>query len=248
MGFWIIAGVAAFLLGMSKGGLPTVAMLTVPLMALYMDPAMAAGLLLPLYMIADVYAVWLFRRAWSPRNIAILAPAAAVGILFGFLSVSVVPGDAVKLLLAVIGLGYLANTWGGRLRKVARPARQADLGRGLVWGALAGFTSYISHAGGPPYQAYVLPQKLDKMVYLGTTAILFIAINAMKLPPYILAGQVDLDSFLRSLRLVPVLLLGAFLGSRVSRWLPERVFYGFVEVGLLLVSLKLLWEVAAPLV
>ena len=67
-----MAGLAAFLMGLSKGGLPMIALLAVPLMSLFMDPAVAAGLLLPIYIVADMYAVYLFRRAFSVRNLKIL--------------------------------------------------------------------------------------------------------------------------------------------------------------------------------
>lgn len=245
MEYWIVAGLAAFLMGLSKGGVPMIAMLSVPLMSLFMDPAQAAGLLLPIYIVADFYAIYLFRKAFSVRNLKILLPASVVGIVIGFTSVSYVSGDAVKLLVALIGLFYLAKSLRGRLSKQDIPAKPADIPRGVFWGTLAGLTSYISHAGGPPYQAYVLPQRLDKMVYLGTTTILFTAINLMKVPPFILAGQITWDSSVQALWLAPFALAGAGSGALVSRLLPEKVFFLIIEIALGIVSLKLLYEVFA---
>ena len=115
--------------------------------------------------------------------------------------------------------------------------------RGVFWGTLAGFTSYISHAGGPPFQAYVLPQKLDKMVYLGTVTIFFSVVNLLKVPPYVMAGQITGASLGEAVWLAPFALAGAWSGSRVARWLPEKVFYLLVEVALAVVSGKLVWEV-----
>ena len=243
MDFWIVAGIAAFLLGLSKGGVPMVAMLSVPLLSVFMDPAMAAGLLLPLYIVADGYAIWLFRHAFSKRNLAIMLPASVVGIVAGYLAVSAVPGDAVKLLLALIGLSYLAKSLHGRYRGGEIAAKPADVAPGLFWGALAGLTSYIAHSGGPPFQAYVLPQKLDKRVYLGTTTIFFAAVNLMKVPPYVLAGQMDGDTLLKCLWLAPMALAGAWGGARISLWLSDRVFFAIVEIALGALSLKLLWDV-----
>ncbi|MEP2780888.1 MAG: sulfite exporter TauE/SafE family protein [Pseudoruegeria sp.] len=243
MVFWIAAGLAAFFLGLSKGGLPVIALLAVPIMALFMDPAMAAGLLLPLYIVADVYAVYLFRRAYSVRNLKILIPSALIGVIVGYFSVSHVPGDAVKLLLAGIGIFYLATSMARRLSQTERPPAPADVPRGIFWGACAGLTSYIAHAGGPPYQVYVLPQKLDKMTFLGTTTILFTSINLMKVPPYILAEQITFSSMGQSVWLAPMAIFGAWSGSRVVRLLPEKLFYYLIEATLGLVSLKLLYEV-----
>lgn len=238
-----MAGLAAFLMGLSKGGLPMIALLAVPLMSLFMDPAVAAGLLLPIYIVADMYAVYLFRRAFSVRNLKILLPAAVVGICVGFATVSYVPGDAAKLLVALIGLFYLVSALRRRFARVEVPARPADVPRGLFWGTVAGLTSYISHAGGPPFQAYVLPQKLDKMVYLGTTTIFFTIVNLLKVPPFILAGQITWDSAAQAIWLAPFALAGAWSGAAASRALPERVFFVLVEVALAVVSAKLLYEV-----
>lgn len=245
MEFWIAAGAAAFLMGLSKGGVPMIALLSVPLLSLYMDPALAAGLLLPIYIVADVYAVYLFRKAFSRRNLMILLPGALVGILVGYSAVSLVPGDAVKLLLVGIGLSYLFTALRQRISKTEVPARPADVPRGIVWGTLAGLTSYISHAGGPPFQAYVLPQKLDKMVYLGTTTIFFSVVNLVKVPPFVLAGQITWDSLGQAVWLAPLALLGAWSGATVSRLMPEKLFFLLVEVALAVVSLKLLYEVVA---
>ncbi len=243
MEFWLVAGLAAYLMGLSKGGVPMISMLAVPLMALFMDPAHAAGLLLPIYIVADWYAIYLFRKAFSVRNLKIMLPGAVIGVLTGYVAVAHVPGDFVKLLVAGIGLSYLFNSLRARFASTEPEPRPADVPRGLFWGALAGLTSYISHAGGPPFQAYVLPQKLDKMVYLGTTTIFFAVVNLMKFPPFILAGQITWDSFLQALWLAPAALAGAWSGAAIARILPPKVFFLLIEIALAVVSLKLLYEV-----
>jgi uncharacterized membrane protein YfcA len=243
--FWIVAGLAAYLMGLSKGGVPMIAILSVPLMSLFMDPALAAGLLLPIYITTDMYAVYLFRKAFSVRNLKILMPAGVCGVGLGFLAVSYVPGDAIKLLVAGIAISYLFHSLRRRLSKREHPPRQADVPRGLIWGALSGLTSYISHAGGPPYQAYVLPQRLDKLTYLGTTTIFFSAVNLLKVPPYIVAGQITWDSVGQAVWLIPCALAGAWSGAKIARLLPERVFFLLVEIALAGVSVKLVWEVLA---
>ncbi|MEO0382968.1 MAG: sulfite exporter TauE/SafE family protein [Pseudomonadota bacterium] len=243
MTFWIVAGLAAFILGLSKGGMPVVAILSVPLLSLLMDPAQAAGLLLPLYLIADCYALYLFRKAFSVRNLKILIPAVGVGVVIATFAVSSVPANGVKLLLALIGFSYLFNAIGKRLLQREVEPKPADVPRGLFWGTLAGITSYIAHSGGPPYQAYVLPQKLEKMTYLGTTAIVFACLNWMKVPAYIYVGQMHWQSIQQALWLAPFALLGAWSGAQISRLLPEKIFFLLIEIALGLVSIKLLYEV-----
>lgn len=240
--FWIAAALASLCVGMAKGGLPMVAQLAVPLLSFFMPPAAAAGLLLPVYVISDGYGVWLYRREFSARNLRILIPAAAIGVTLGFLTVSAIPGDAVKFAVAMVGYYYLADRMRRRLRPDT-PPRPADVPRGLFWGTIAGFTSYISHAGGPPFQAYALPQKMPKMVFAGTATILFSVINLMKVPPYVLAGQITADSLATTAWLTPVAVFGAWAGYRLTRVLPEKLFFAFIEVALFALSTRLMWDV-----
>lgn len=243
--FWIAAILAAFIVGLSKGGLAIAGPLVVPILSTVMPPTLAAGLMLPIYLLSDVYAVWLFRRNYSKRNLAILVPAGLVGVLLGYLMVERVSEDVIKLLVAGVGLWYLADVFIRRVRKAPDVPRPADIPRGIFWGALSGLTSYVSHSGGPPFQAYVLPQKLDKLVFVGTSTLFFAIVNAAKLPAYFAAGQLRLDTA----SIMAVLGLVALVGARTGYWLthvlPERIFFAFVEVALLVISLKLIYEVVS---
>lgn len=228
---------AALLVGLSKGGLAMVAMLAVPMLSLVMPPLAAAALLLPIYIASDMVGVWLYRRRFSRRNLAILLPAALIGVAFGWLTAALVPTRFVTFLVGVIGVAFCLNLFLNRAR-VPEP-RPADVPRGLVWGSLSGFTSFVTHAGGPPYQIYMLPQRLDRAVFAGTTTIFFAVVNAAKLVPYIALGQLDLDVFAGAALLVPIGIAGVFLGWWLVRIVPERAFYLFVQSALFLVSLKL---------
>lgn len=241
--FWIAAGLAALLLGLAKGGLQIAGALVVPVISLVMSPIAGAGLLLPLYLLSDLYAIWLFRGNFSRRNLAILLPAGLLGVVAGYLLVSYISEDMAKLIVAAVGLWYLLGTVRARIRRITLPPRAADVPRGMFWGVLSGITSYISHAGGPPFQAYVLPQKLPKMVFAGTATLFFALINFAKLPPYVFAGQVTATSTTTVLWLVPVSLFGAWAGYRLTRLLPEAVFFVLIEIALFVVSAKLLWDV-----
>ena len=89
---------------------------------------------------------------------------------------------------------------------------------------------------------YVLPQRLEKMVFAGTSTIIFAIINLIKLPPYWFLGQVNLGSLRIALMLAPIAIIGAFVGYQLTKILPEKAFYRFVEVALFLVSLKLIYD------
>jgi uncharacterized membrane protein YfcA len=237
--FWAAAVVAAFLVGCSKGGLPMVAMLSVPVMSLVMSPMLGAALLLPVYLISDVYGIFIYRKSFSPRNLAILIPAAALGILAGYLVADAIDDDAVRILIGIVGLSFLAMRLRSRLAGRPQP-RSADVPRGVFWGSVSGFTSFVSHAGGPAFQVYALPQQMPKLMFAGTSTILFATINLMKVPPYVALGLMDWGDAGVVAVLAPVAVFGAWLGYRITRIIPERVFFLLVEIALFAISVNLI--------
>ena len=243
--FYAAAIPAAVLVGASKGGLPAVGMLSVPILSLVISPIAAAGLLLPIFVATDVFGVLAYRREFSRRNLVILVPACTLGVGIAWGTASLVPEAAVTLLIGLIGVGFVL--WSGLQRGVGR-ARPADWPRGLFWGALAGFTSFVSHAGSPPYQVYVLPQRLEKMAYAGTTTILFAIVNAEKLVPYWALGQLSLASLRDAALLFPVGIAATLATVRLVRRIPERLFFTLVQAALLLISVKLIGDGVVALV
>jgi uncharacterized protein len=245
VGFWIAAMVAAALVGMSKGGVPVVGMLGVPVMALVMNPVLAAGLLLPVFVVSDVFGLYAYRHAFDRRVLAIVVPGAVVGIGVGWATASIVPESAVTLLVGVIGFAFALVL----LRKpaVAEPKR-AKVAPGLFWGGVAGFTSFVSHAGAPPYQVYTLPLGMPKAVFAGTTTIAFAIINAVKLIPYYALGQLSMGNLRVAAVLALPAIIAVFAGVRLVKLMPEKLFFRLVVWALLLISVKLIWDGAQGLV
>lgn len=239
--FWVFAAVATFFVGASKGGIPGVGILAVPILAQVISPVVAAGLLLPLYVISDIYGLWLYRKDYDLWNIKIMVVAATIGIGVGWATAQYNNDNLVKLIVGVIGIWYSVDLYLKSKKKEIK-AQPADVPRGLFWGTIAGFTSFVAHAGGIPFQMYVLPQRLSKMKYAGTSTIAFAIINALKLPPYWFLGQINLVSLEKCLYLAPIALIGAWAGFKLTKILPEGPFFKAVEVALLLVSLKLIYD------
>ncbi len=237
--FWSLAVLAAVLVGMSKGGLPVVGMLGVPVLSLAISPVVAAGLLLPVFVLSDMFGLYAYRHAFDRRVLAIMLPAATLGVGIGWATASVVSEAAVTLLVGVVGLGFAANFLFSR-----RPAQPQPLRRGLgvFWGAVAGFTSFVCHAGAPPYQVFVLPLRLEKAVYAGTTTMVFAYVNAIKLLPYWALGQLDAANLQVAAVLVVPAVAAVFVGLRLVKIIPEPVFFRVVVWALLLVSCKLIWD------
>lgn len=228
---------AAFLIGLSKGGLPAVAMLSVPILSLSMSPLIAAVLLLPIYVLSDAVSVWLYRREFSVDNVKILIPAGIIGVLVGWAMAAYISDIMVGFLIGVMGISFCLYTW---LKKksnaVALPANKV---KGLFWGTLSGFTSFLSHAGAPPFQVYVLPQKLPKMVFAGTTTIVFAAINLAKIIPYSSLHPYTTSTLTVSAYLLPVAVVGTVVGKKLIERLSEKWFFLAVQIALFLISIKL---------
>ncbi|NNE89768.1 MAG: sulfite exporter TauE/SafE family protein [Silicimonas sp.] len=237
--FWVAAFAAAFFVGGSKGGLPMIALLSVPTMSLVMPPMLGAALLLPVYLISDVYGVWIYRQSYSKRNLAILIPAGAIGIVAGYLLAGRTDENVVRIVIGCVGLAFLAMRLRSRFLGRSEP-KPADVPRGLFWGAVSGFTSFVSHAGGPAFQLYALPQQMPKMMFAGTSTILFAVINLMKVPPYLALGLIGRSEMGTVLILAPVAIFGAWLGYRITRIIPERIFFTIVEIALFIISVNLI--------
>ena len=179
---------AAGVVGLSKGGLASAAALAVPALALVMNPVEAAAILLPVFLVTDWAAVWLYRRDYSGRNLAILIPAMVLGTALATLLTPVVPEAGLLLATGLIGLWYCGRSW---LARGADGATEARVGPGLFWGTLTGIASFITHSGSPPAQAYLMPQRLPKLRFAGTIAIAFAGGNIAKLPGYWALGALE---------------------------------------------------------
>ncbi|MDF2365758.1 sulfite exporter TauE/SafE family protein [Sneathiella sp.] len=239
--FYLIAVPVVLLIGISKGGFAgSLGLLSVPLLSLLISPVQAAAIILPILCVMDIFGLLAYRRTADWRNLGYLLPGAFIGILIGYLLFSYLSADFIKILLGVICVVFTLNHY---IRKVPADHKvKASLSRGSFWGAIAGFTSFVAHAGGPPLQFYMLPQKLDKTLYVGTSVWFFFAINYVKLIPYGLLGQFSIENIGTSLVLLPLAPLGIWMGVKAHKMVSEVLFYRIAYVLVLLIGGKLLWD------
>ena len=239
-GLLMLAWVAAFFVGLSKGGLPAIGSLAVPMLSLVLSPVTAAVLLLPIYVLTDIVGIWLYRREYSPRNLKILLPASLAGVLLGWATASYFSDAVIAFLIGLMGASFCLSTWLRRAKK-GEP-QDGTVPAGLFWGALAGFTSFVSHSGAPPFQIYVLPQRLSKMVFAGTSTIVFAGVNAAKIIPYAQLRPLSAADFEVTALLVPVALVGTSVGAFLTRRIQDALFFRLVQLALFAVSLKLMFD------
>ena len=235
--FWSCAVLAASLVGMGKGGMPVVGMLGVPVLSLVIPPVTAAGLLLPVYVLSDMFGLYAYRHAFDRRVLAILMVGVTVGVGLGWATASFTPEWLVTTIVGLIGSVFALRLL---TRQGAAEPRAARVAPGLFWGAVTGLTSFVSHSGGPPFQVYVLPLGLQKMVYAGTSTILFAYLNAIKLIPYWALGQFTPANLKVAAMLMPAAALAVLAGVRLVRIVPEALFFRVVTWALLGISLKLI--------
>ncbi|MFD2647312.1 sulfite exporter TauE/SafE family protein [Devosia albogilva] len=239
--FVTVAVIAVLIVGLSKAGLlGSLGMVGVPLLSLVMPARDAAGMMLPVLLAMDVIAVWTYRRDLNWHILKLMLPGAAIGTLLGWLLWSVVSDAAVLLFVGVITLLFVLDAILPLRKKLEGlpPSR----GWGGFWGAAVGFTSFISHTGGPPFQIYVLPQRLSPMEYSGTSAWFFAIVNTAKLVPYFFLGQLSVSNLALSAALAPVGIVGVLIGVVLVRRISMVWFYRIAYWLVFLLALKLIWD------
>jgi uncharacterized membrane protein YfcA len=245
--FYPVAAIAILLTGISKGGFAGAAAgLAVPLMALFVDPAIAAGIMLPILCAMDLFSVHAYRGQWSTRHVVALVPGALLGIGIGALAFGVLSADAVRLIVGVISVVFSVNQAFGITQRLAsrRVAERAPPGKiaGAFWGTASGFTSTIAHAGGPPFSIWILPQGLDRTTLVATSAIFFLVVNYVKIVPYALLDQLNTANLAVSLLFAPLAPAGIWLGVWLHRRISDRTFYRVSYLLLFATGVKLVWD------
>lgn len=239
--FYLFAIPAVILFGLSKGGLSGLGALATPLLALAMSPVKAAAILLPILIAQDWVGVWSFRHEFDRRNLMILIPASMVGVAAGGLLAARVSEDAVRMALGVISLFFVGFML-LRDRLPQRAPSRPGVAPGLFWGALSGFTSFVSHSGAPPFLVYVMPQKLAPKIFAGTSVIFFAAVNLLKIGPYVILGQFTRENLIASAVLLPIAIASAIIGIRIVRRLPAERFYNLILLLSFVLGVKLIYD------
>ena len=238
--FYAVSIPAVLLYGIAKGGFGgAVAILAVPLMTLVMPPAQAAAIMLPILVVMDFVVIYSFRGHFDRRALQLLLPGAMVGVLGGYLLADAMDDNVMRMLVGVVALAFGAQSLSGWLSHVGREHHATSAG---FFGALAGFTSFSIHAGGPPLTMYLLPKRLPPMVYAGTAGLFFWVVNLAKLPPYFALGQFTADNLRYAVVLVPLAPVGVLIGRRLVKLSNPRFYYRLIALFLVIVGAKLCWD------
>ncbi len=241
--FFFLAVPVVLLVGISKGGFAGgLGTLAVPLLALMVDPRVAAAIMLPILCVMDIFTVWRYRRDWDGPTLRILIPGALIGIVIGGLTFSIMNADMIRIIVGAMAIYFVGNYWFVQRRNRQLEPRGHNSLKGGLLGAASGFTSFIAHAGGPPLSQYLFPLRLEKTVLVGTSVMFFIIVNYVKLIPYAWLGQLSFENLKMSLYLLPFAPIGVWLGIWMHNRVSNVLFYVICYGLLFLVGIKLFVE------
>lgn len=241
----VVAILAVALTGLSKGGLGgAFALMGTPVLALVMPPVQAAALMLPVLLAMDATSLWAWRGGADRALLRALLPPALLGIALGWLTAAVTSDAAVRLMVGLVALGFVLRQLAAPRPPATGPRRASAWG----WGIASGFSSFVAHAGGPPFQMHVLPLRLAPALYTATSVVFFAVMNTVKVVPYAALGLFQTDLLIAAAWLLPVAVAAVLSGAWIVRRLSPQVFYPFMYTMLAVVGAKLVWDGVTALI
>jgi uncharacterized membrane protein YfcA len=242
--FMAVAVIGVCLLGISKGGFLGMGVMALPLMSLFVPPLQAAAIILPTAIAQDFLTLWVYRREWSAWNIKIMLPSMGVGMVLAWLMAASLSAAHIRLAIGLIATLFVLRHWTAKRFEHWMP--KPSVATGVIFGALGGVTTMLANAGGPAWQIHLLPQKLEKLPYIGTVSILFAASNLVKIPGFLTLGYLTRDNLLVGLTLVPIAVLANFAGIWMVRRVSTELFYRIAYVLMFVIAVELIrssvWE------
>lgn len=233
--FFLLVAVVTLLIGLSKGGLGgTAGALATPLMVLVLPADEVIGLILPILMLADIFAVALHWGRWNRRIILLLLPGSILGVTIGTVLITNAPTETLRTLLGFIVLIFaLYKIFERRILKWI--TYQGKGWHGLVAGTITGFSSALAHTGGPPVSIYLLMQKVTPAVFIATSALFFFILNWIKVPYYFYADLFDFERLRQIAWILPLVPVGVWTGRWAVTKVDRRTFEQII-VGLLVIN------------
>ena len=238
---WIVIALCAVMVGISKTGIPGVAILVVPLMASVLPARSSVGVLLGILILADLFAAGYYRHNAQWRHLSRLLPIAFVGIVAGYFGLRAVSDEQLKPMIGIIVLTMLGfNYWRSKVKSQDAPIpTQWWFAAGL--GFLAGVTTMMANAAGPIMIIYLLAMRLPKIEFVGTSAWFFFVVNWLKVPFSARLELMTMESLKLDLMMLPFIAVGAISGILVLKKIPQRAFNIIVQILAAAAAIKLLF-------
>jgi uncharacterized membrane protein YfcA len=240
---WLLVGLCAFLVGVSKTGLPGLGILIVPLMAMALPQHAreSTGIMLGMLILGDVFAATYYRHIAEWKHVLRLLPPALVGIVAGWKAMDLVTDNQLKRIIGLIVLAMLAvHFWRTRLRAEDAPIPTQWWFTGTL-GFIAGVTTMMANAAGPVMVIYLLAMRLPKLAFVGTSAWFFFAVNWLKVPFSTQLALTTGASVKLGLLMLPLIAVGAVAGIFLLHRLPQKAFNSLIQLLAAAAAIKLLF-------
>ena len=227
---WLVISLAALSIGMSKTGVQGIMLMIVPLMAMAFGAKESTGVILPMLCMADIIAVAYYKRIADWTVVAKLLPTAVLGFFLAIGVDNVIPTGQFRQLMGwTLMLALAVMIWSEVFRRENRWMKKWWYA--AIFGLLGGFTTMIGNAAGPVMSVYLLSMRKEKMEYIGINAWFFLVVNLLKVPLQAFVwDNITWDSLILNLSMLPVIGIGALIGIRIVKLLPERVFRRFIQI------------------
>ena len=245
--FWIIAVVAVLAVSISKSGFGgALGSFSVPIMLFVLPPKLALGVLLPLFLVTDIWVVYIWRKMLEKRTLVVMCLFGVLGQVIGWLIFDYLNDHILSGLIGLIAIMTALNYAWKRLNKggtntleIAKKVTRNLIKRGLIWCGLSGISSFVSLSGGIPAQIFLLPHALPRQAFIGTLCVYFFVINLFKIPFYYEVGVFSGETLDLSIKLLIVIPIGVFLGKWLNNKISDKIFYDISHIGLFVVGIKL---------
>lgn len=218
-----LLAVVAFFIGMAKTGVHGISMFSIPLLAIIFGGKDSSGLMLPMLIIADAFAVFYYHRSANWSYLRKLFPATAIGVVLGTVIGQYVDDSVFRQIMGLIIFASLAlMIWQEKNIEFNVPDY---LWFAVVMGLLGGVTSMVGNLAGVVMALYLLSMRLPKDEYIGTAAWFFLVLNLFKVPFHIFAWQtITIDSFKLNIVSLPFIALGAYAGVFIVKKIPNKQY------------------------
>ena len=257
----LLAGFAVLFIGVAKAGFGGgLGMLVTPLCVLAFGPKTAIGILLPLLCAGAAFSLYHYWNRWRAENLQFLLPGVVLGVIIGVQLIGQFSPRQLNLAIGLIAVLFVVFQLSKQRLFRAQGAFEPSHRVGVPCGVAMGITSTFAHGAGPVAAMFLMPQRLPKEMFVGTSVLLFSFVNWIKLPFFCVdRSLVDCPVFAThalitpatlgtSAKFFPLVPLGVWLGVWLNRRFSETIFVRVIHAILLLTGLQLIFnfDLAAP--
>ena len=236
----VVIAVLGFMIGLAKGGFGGLGALLTPILALVLPVTLAVGVLLPMLMFGDVFALCMYWKEWDTGLVRRMLPAGILGAIGGTFLLSWLPPDGLRIILGIFVLVVV-------LYKFVSDRIEAVRYEPKPWhapaaGFLSGVASGMFNSGGPPFNSYLLLQKLKARPFIATSAIYFALLNLIKVPGFLYTGVLNLPLLFSLWWVFPFIPIGIWFARMTLTRVSPSAFEWIIIALLIFSSLALFWQ------